>query len=209
MRILCVMLLVFGSIRMAAADQSFEWSHERPLTWDDFKGRVPRDADEKRVAATTASLVWSYRYTIALSDSACSYTIAEIHSGAKFHTDTSWVRPGHRTAAVLQHEQRHFDIAQIFHVRFDDAVAGLVGSSHACSGRNQRRAAEDAERSIARNIGSIYDEIWRNYEAEQQTYDRETGHGTDAAAQARWSQDIESRLLRASVTSDPAVPVRN
>jgi hypothetical protein len=61
MRQTCVILLAIGLLQTSAADQTIEWSQEQRLSWQDFTGSVPRGADEIRVAATTASLPWSYR----------------------------------------------------------------------------------------------------------------------------------------------------
>jgi hypothetical protein len=206
MRHACVILLAIGLLQTSAADQTIEWSQEQRLSWQDFTGSVPRGADEIRVAATTASLPWSYRYTVVVSGSSCHYTIAEIQSSALFHPDASWVRPGHATDAVLEHEQGHFDITQIFRQRFSAATADQTGREHECRGRTRRRAAADAERDIAERIGTLYDDTWRRYRAEQERYDAETRHGMDAAAQARWTEDIGRRLQGARAPGDSEAP---
>lgn len=193
-RVLALLLLLAVDTIATAAGPAIEWSSQRRLVWEDFRGPVPAGATDERVAATAASLSWSNEYSIAWSRDTCSFSIARIDSAALFHPETSWVRPGHRTPDVLEHEQGHFDIAQIFHHQFELETARLVGASRECRGRNQRAASRFAEREVGELIGTIYDEVWRQYRAEQEAYDHETRHGIDAAAQAAWTREIAARL---------------
>ena len=42
--------------------------------------------------------------------------------------------------------------------------------------------------------GTIYDDVWRRYLLEQDSYDAETRHGIDTAAQALWISRIAALL---------------
>lgn len=198
MRLATALLLLFVTRVTAGADPAIEWSPERRLVWDDFQGPVPADADEERIATTAASLSWSNEYGIAWSREECVLRIARIDSAALFHPDRSWVRPGHRLPAVLEHEQGHFDIAQIFRQKFERETRPFVGQPRECRGRNERAAARHAKSEVERLIGTIYDEVWRQYRAEQEAYDRETRHGIDTDAQAAWTRKIRAQLHDAS-----------
>jgi hypothetical protein len=181
---------------MALADNAepIEWSAARPLSWDDFVGHVPRGIDERRVAATNASLVWSYKYIVEWSRDACAFRITSIDSAALFNPDGSWVRPGHRTDSVLRHEQGHFDIAQLHKLRFETETREFLGGQRSCSGRNERQVTRSAEREIARLVGTIYEDVWAQYRREQEVYDRETSHGINSSSQAEWTKNIASLL---------------
>lgn len=182
--------------RAAGADTPIEWSPARLLTWDDFLGPVPANADRQRVAATAASLAWSYEYALERSGRSCLYRLVSIGSAAQFHPETSWARPEHRNAAILAHEQGHFDIAQIYKERFRSATRELVGQTHRCRGRSERRSRRNAEREIEKLVGSIYEDVWRSYRNEQEAYDAATRHGIDTEAQAEWSAKIATLLGR-------------
>lgn len=189
----CICLAGFlGLTAEAGQPAGIEWSAMRPLTWDDFLGSVPPDADAERVAATSTSLSWSYRYELELSNDACHYRILAIESAAIFHPDESWVRPGHRTPAVLVHEQGHFDLTQRYKNRFDERTRELVGSARPCPGRSQRKAARFVERDLGELVGSIYEDVWREYRQEQDAYDNATRHGIDIESQASWTQRLAS-----------------
>jgi hypothetical protein len=194
MRKLCLICLT-GVIALAAEagpSADIEWNPSRVLTWDDFVGPVPANADPERVAATAASLSWSYAYALEQSPEACAYRILDIQVAATFHPDESWVRPGHRSAAVLSHEQGHFDIAELYKKRFEDDTRELVASVRECRGRNERKISRFVERDLNDLIGSVFDEIWRAYRARQDVYDEETRHGMNAQAQASWTEQLES-----------------
>ena len=186
-------LLVSG-IGVADNTDTMEWDPSRQLTWEDFAGPVPGGTEEQRVAATAASLAWSFEYTIEWSLIACKFRIDSIDSLALFHRDSSWVRDNHRRDAVLQHEQGHFDILQLHKLKFEAATREFVGSFRSCRGRNERSATRDTKEAIDRLVGPIYDSAWGEYRAEQEAYDAQTRHGTDAAAQSEWTGRIARRL---------------
>ncbi len=196
MRSLSLICLLVAAARpgIAADPTPIEWDAARPLTWAEFNGPVPAGAQEHRVASTASSLGWSYAYEIELSENACAFGIVRLDSTALFHPDKSWVRPGHRTAEILEHEQGHFDIAKLFLEKFQAATRELVGARQPCDGRSQRQARRDAEREISRQVGTLYEEIWQQYERRQQVYDAETRHGIDREAQASWTRRIAAAL---------------
>jgi hypothetical protein len=200
MRSLGLICLLVAAARpgIAAEPVTIEWDAARPLTWADFKGPVPAGAEEHRVASTASSLGWSYAFEIEMSEDRCTFGIVRLDSTALFHPEKSWVRPGHRTAEVLEHEQGHFDIAKLFLEKFRAATREFVGARRPCDGRSERKARRDAEREISRQVGTLYEEIWRQYELRQQTYDAETRHGIDREAQARWTETISMSLRSAA-----------
>jgi len=188
------LLGLFASPRGAAGAEGIEWRSDRPLSWDDFEGAVPRDADAVRVASTASSLAWSYAYEIEWSQRGCMYSIVKLESVARFLPDRSWVRPGHRTDEILEHEQGHFDIAQIYNEQFKAATRDLIGSAMQCNGQSERKAARAVESEIAQLVGSTYEEVWSQYQLRQETYDSETRHGIDREAQSRWTRTIAESL---------------
>jgi hypothetical protein len=188
-------LLLIG-IQVASANPApaISWQADRPLTWADFQGPVPRTARKERVAATAASLSWSYEYEVQWSPGDCTYEITHIDTSALFDPGSSWVRPGHRTDAVLQHEQGHFDIAQIFEQKLRVRSRELVGVKRDCRGRSARQANRHAESAAADLMGQVFDQLWREYQDRQESYDRDTRHGIDRAAQAAWTLDIKAAI---------------
>lgn len=189
-----VLSLLTCGLVMADEAGILEWSAARRLSWDDFSGSIPSGTDENRVAATNASLAWSYEYRLEWSRDRCVFSIVNVNTFARFHKEGSWVRPGHRTDAVLQHEQGHFDLTKVYKEKFAARTRDFIGSERTCRGRNDRAATRWAETEIAQLVGSIYDDIWRQYRQQQESYDAETRHGIDSVAQAAWSEEIAALL---------------
>jgi hypothetical protein len=190
-----ISLMILGAQAGITADPvAIEWDSEARLTWDDFEGPVPRRAEAERVASTAASIAWSYELKIEWSRDACVFGIVKLDSIALFHPESSWVRPEHRTAAILEHEQGHFDIAQLYNEKFQAETRELVGSFQACNGQSERQATRNAGREMSELVGPIYSDVWQQYRRAQETYDSETRHGIDVEAQARWTESIENSL---------------
>jgi hypothetical protein len=176
------------------ADTIIEWDRARPLTWDDFQGKVRAGADNEQVAESMTSLTWSFRYEIEWAGDECVYTVLDITSTAEFHPGGSWVRPDKDTPDILEHEQIHFDITQIHRELFADAVDDVIGKSRACPDGSRRSATRNVERALRDFLGESYDKIWRAHLNEQAAYDSETRHGINRSRQRDWATRVRQSL---------------
>lgn len=192
-QLLVRLCLLAGLAATAARADEIAWSPDRLLTWADFAGPVARDTAPENVALTAASLGWSYEYVVESSSGECRFRVTNITALATFDRNRSWAKPEHRTAAVLAHEQGHFDITQIHKILFESLTRDHVGTTGPC-GTSARRRSKLVTAAIEARVGPIYESVWQRHNAMQQAYDLETGHGTDAAAQAEWSRRIDAAL---------------
>jgi hypothetical protein len=192
--ICCLLGLALPIAASAGARPDIAWDANRLLTWDDFAGPVATGVHAKQVAATAASLGWAYHYRVEQSNGSCVYRITDIRVSAVFDPNRSWVKPGHETAAVLAHEQGHFDIAQIHKLMFDDMTREFVGTARKCKGESAKRIAKFVDNDIARSLGDLYEQVWEQHTEAQETYDSATNHGTHAAAQEQWLARIAAGL---------------
>ena len=85
-------------------------------------------------------------------------------------------QPLQRDSQLLEHEQIHFDIAEVT-VRKSGALRGL---QDACAEAGGPIDSADGRPGRSR------------IQEEQQRYDRETGHGTNARAQEQWKRRIQA-----------------
>lgn len=83
-----------------AYETKFEWSSNRKLSWEDYKG-TPASSQDTNVAATT-----SCRFGL-LSGPSVEVT-------NEFICHQSSVRPGQQKPALLAHEQLHFDLCEVY-----------------------------------------------------------------------------------------------
>jgi hypothetical protein len=146
-------------------DELIPWSESRRLTWDDFMCEPQHDVDA--VALTSTALGISYR----ISNNQLSYQI-----NCDFSKTKSWGLL--KTPYILAHEQGHFDITEIFARKLNKAL----------------RHYHFNKRTFKQDINSIYDNIIKEKEAFQETYDSETNHSRNKRIQREWLDRIEEML---------------
>jgi hypothetical protein len=152
--------------------ESLPWETSRKLTWDDFKGPIPLDAVP---AATTASGI-SYEYSANLIHHEVEL---DFEVTAFFYPNESWYKPNLCDAHILQHEQLHFDISEVFARRM----------------RMKLRNTSFTE-NVKSEIRKIYRETLKELEDLQDKYDWETNFSRNAEAQSRWNARIKEALER-------------
>jgi hypothetical protein len=158
-----------------------EWSADRPLTIKDFRGKVPaRDAESSSRSWVAIQAAWE-----------CEGGKASWHARAVFDPGKSFWRPIARDlwqaaddpsllapkddggAALLAHEQLHFDLTEVWARRILDLLKTLPAACKTPSG--------------AHGFDTVVAEMERDWRDEQQRYDKETVHGTDFRAQRTWA----------------------
>lgn len=146
------------------------WSPDRKLTWNDFRG-APRPggltgaATHARIRATPRAHPLSGRVRVEVQ--------------ALFECRKSWVREQAKgNGDLLNHEQRHFDIAEVYARRLRRELV-----------RRRITAANYAE--VKREV---IDRLFHAYVQCDEAYDRETVHGINRDAQADWDRRIDRQL---------------
>ena len=185
---------VAGQALAQEPGEGIRWQANRPLEWADFKGKVDPNADPQAAALTSASVSLGYELEVR-SGRRCEFEIVRIETAAEFHPEHSWVRDGARTAAILEHEQGHFDLAEVFRAILEREAAALAGRPERCPAGGDMAAVE-AE--VGRRVGGIRERIFADLERVQAQYDAETGHGTLRDAQRVWTERIRDALRRGS-----------
>lgn len=154
---------------------TFTWG-ERPLRWGDFKGKPPASSADNTVAQASSVIKLN---TIGQTEGGMIVEIKVV-----FNPEGSWVLPGHQNPIVLNHEQRHFDIAE-YHAR------------------RMRATLKHADRHQL-----VFQRISRDCDEMQDRYDRETRHGTDLRQQAIWDKKIEALLKSLDPVSNTRIIVK-
>ena len=167
-----------------------DWAADARLRWQDFQGPVDPSASSERVAMTAASLSWGYTYGLERGDEYCVYRIVDIDIRAIFNRKDSWAKPGHLTDRVLEHEQGHFDITQLFKLKLEESASELLSERWPCEGASIGAASNYAERGAGRIVSALGQKIWREHVAAQEAYDDQTRHGTVPDAQQAWLEAI-------------------
>ncbi|RNC88541.1 MAG: DUF349 domain-containing protein [Allomuricauda sp.] len=170
---ICALLLFsIGSSFSQEIEESILWSPDIRLEWSNFKGSVPPDAVP---AATTASGI-SYKYSANLLHHEVDL---DFEVSAFFYPRESWYKPRVCDDNILQHEQLHFDISELYarKMRF----------------QLQRTAFS---KNVKQEIRDIYREILKELKDFQDRYDWETNFSRNKEAQQEWNARIAEALER-------------
>lgn len=189
------LLAVLCAAPAGLAQEAIEWSPERRLAKDDFRGRVPANAANASLSWISIDAEWE-----------CEGEELVATARATFDPSRSWWRSSHGNIwgsagermtssraqqearrsvmqldrQLLEHEQLHFDIAEVNVRRIR---ARFVEFRHVC-----------ADPGGTRPIQQMIARADRDLQEEQQRYDRETSHGVDVRAQEQWKRRIGAVL---------------
>ncbi|MCB0792102.1 MAG: DUF922 domain-containing protein [Flavobacteriales bacterium] len=164
-----LLLLAFTPDQRDRPRDHLLWPEHPTLAWSDFKGD-PGTLPEGFAAITHTEISASY---------------ATDASGVRTHVECWFVptlspvsRTGRTSTMLLQHEQGHFDLTEVY-------------------ARKLRQAFADAKLTradAAQRVAALADSVTRALDARQDMYDQGTHYGRDEAEQAAWSTRIGREL---------------
>lgn len=165
--------IVLGLLAAQAVfGQKIIWQEDKKLTWDNFKSPVSNKKNPDVAAYTHCC--WEFS-AVKSSDPKAPVTISIT---TIFHEEKSWKDVKKMNDYILLHEQKHFDIAELFVRKFRKSVAEKIKNSG----------------DYNRYFKAIYDGISMDYKNFQMAYDRETRHGIDKEKQAEYNDLISEQL---------------
>jgi hypothetical protein len=163
--------LKFTEYRDKLEGDTIYYAADRPLTWSDFQSRY------KPMSSYMAEVMPSFGYDLN----------AQVNKGTinanillKTYLPKSTCRANYegRNNYTLNHEQRHFDIVKIITEQFRKKVLA-------------NKLTPDNYEAI---INMQYLDSFRDMDAMQKAYDKETSHGLNKEAQAEWNDRIDKEL---------------
>lgn len=149
-----------------------EWESDVKLKYSDFK------ADKKGspgfAVATTAS---AFGYRIDDSGGEISGSVFVV-----FYCNKSWWNRDYLLNKVLEHEQLHFDICELFGRKLYQEIIALRNSN----------------RLTIKNINKVYSKLDKQYSNYQERYDEDTDHSTNGEQQSLWNKKVKKQLAAMS-----------
>jgi hypothetical protein len=142
-----------------------EWTSSRKLTWEDFKGKPDPGSTNAALTNSSINIEFGYNGKVLTHSVKC-----------RFNKLLSWGRI--KNDYVLNHEQKHFDIAEL-HAR-------LLHKALQEYDVNPKKVNDDITR--------IYNNVMQEHVKFQKAYDFETNHSLDTAKQVLWDEKISSLL---------------
>lgn len=161
-----------GKADVMETDKIIPWSSARKLAWDDFKSDPKKEGDA--VASTSTSLGLSYQFKV----SKLSYRIT-----CDFSKEKSW--GSLKTDYILAHEQAHFDITEIHARKLFQALYNY----------------EVNPSTVKADVAAIYNQIVKEKEDMQRSYDKQTDHSRKRGKQVEWLDRIDNVLLETEIFS--------
>lgn len=144
------------------------WSKARPLTWDDFKGKPA-----KRFA------VASTNYDIKKTIESLGTDSSLVEIKAVFFCNKSWKKKAWIDETVLKHEQKHFDIVELYARQ----LRKLIDSQ-------SYRSVSD----LKTKSDSLYAVIDKAMDVYQDEYDEETEGSMNGDQQRLWNVKIDDQI---------------
>lgn len=153
-------------------EKEIDWTANRKLTWEDFKGSPESVSNLNIGAQTYCGFGFQTNYVTV-------FTKAKIFVRNTFTCNLSWVRPDQRDRAdLLEHEQGHFDLCEVY--------------------ARQLREKLQEKRLTVFNLNTeanaIFQDVYALYLDRQELYEKETNHGLDRQKQIEWARTIGDEL---------------
>ena len=163
-------LSINSTTSFSNGDPEIIWSTARRLNWDDFKAQPNGQTLTGAVTHSTIKVMpeankWTGRVTVVVQ--------------AVFACNKSWAREKAKESDyLLNHEQRHFDIAELYARKIRQALA--------------------EERITIKNYkevrATIIQPLFREYVKFDEEYDHQTVHGLNKETQSVWNNRIDDQL---------------
>ncbi len=141
------------------------------LTWDDFKAN-PVEASE---AAAITSAGFGLKLMFKRNENKAELVISV---NCSFSKKDSWVKKKYKTDYILNHEQKHFDIAYLHTILFIQKL----------------QQANYTTTNYAAVIEKIYKEAAADLSKFQNEYDSQTSHSRLTEKQQEWDAKIAKQL---------------
>jgi hypothetical protein len=146
------------------------WNQDRPLTWDDFRGRP---AKRFSAASTTYDI---FKYLKPENERSATVTVEAV-----FFCDKSWKKVSWINNSVLVHEQKHFDIAELYARQLRQRISSV-----------KYRNYED----LKHKSDSVYTVIDKEMDVYQDKYDDETDASMNGDKQREWNKKIMDEITQ-------------
>lgn len=156
------------------------WSKNRKLSWDNFKGHPDNSSAFGAISSTGMGYVTDLRKDTMYVTITCY-----------FSPDKSWVKKKDRKESLLNHEQRHFDLTEIYARLF----------------RKEVKAYSFRFASLNKDLSKVYEEINKKYNQEQSLYDKETEHSKNEQKQEQWDHKIAEYMESLKAYDDSEIKV--
>ncbi|WP_405292775.1 DUF922 domain-containing protein [Algibacter sp. Ld11] len=170
-----IVAFLFCFISFQTIEPVISWQDDYKLSWLDFKGEPKQNS--VAVAETASGIRFGFSFK-ELNSNIVSFT-TEVH--AYFSTEKSWFHKEKASDYILEHEQLHFDLTELFARKFRKEITELKVS-------NQIKA----------ELKALYKQHVTELGIMQRRYDEETDHSKNRDMQLKWQSYVKVELNKLS-----------
>jgi hypothetical protein len=160
---------IAGNAQHAELKNKIIWEEDRPLTWDDFKGTA--DAGSKFYALTNSGIYYQVQQE--------SWAQFAVSVETFFDPKQSWQKKDQVTDHLLQHEQLHFNIHELYSRLF---IKSMI------------EAEFNDEKMVFIRIRELYARALQDAQDFSNLYDKETNHSVNKVEQMVWNKKVNALL---------------
>ncbi len=189
-------VLVFALENAVLVAEEPRLHRDGPLTADEFRQKPPAQMMKNGVrisAFTTTDTRYTYSYNYETEDGKTTAKVTRLHVEARFVPEKSWnARKGN--AALLDHEQGHFDIAEIYSLKMQIELAMARNA-----GQPLQVIADSpsvAVKQLDKHLKKYFDDSAADAKEANLRYDRATEHGLNVRMQAAHRLQQKKQLAR-------------
>jgi Bacterial protein of unknown function (DUF922) len=178
-KMLHIYFFVFSSLHLTLQQEDrIYWSEKQKLTWFDFLGN---SMDKTELAAYTISGI-SFS-PVVKGDSLILSVVCY------FDRNNSTVKPECLTSHILNHEQKHFDLTEIYARKLRKSILEYKFN----------------KQTLKVDLANLFNKALDELDKEQDIYDAETRHSKEKEEQLKWDQKIKDQLKYLQNYSDSKI----
>lgn len=173
----CILLILSFNFNDDPRER-FSYQVHSQLTWQDFKGVPPKGAHHFASVNSGMGYIFS-------SKRVEGHIKIDVQVNSYFYPQLSWKKNiNENNAALLAHEQIHWDISELYARKLRAAFSKYV-----------------PQKNPKKEIDFIFRKFEKDRQQLQSTYDFETNHGLIKNMQEIWSIKIKEELFKTSAAS--------
>lgn len=172
MKFLTPLFLIFLSVSVMAqkpklGKNEIEWRSTYKLVWGDFKAGVP----SKHEFSALSNIGFKF------SVNQPNLTSLNVYLLTIFNRDNSWVKRTHKSGNLLNHEQKHFDLYEVWMRKCRKEIIETITLKN----------AKD-------KLESLVTKYHKLALKDQTKYDNQSKHSINTEKQAEWDKKISEEL---------------
>lgn len=170
------------------------WSKYSFLKWSDFKAESNPGSFEDAHSAIKYRCTWTVNSE--KMGSQILFLIENLQINVEFHSILSWVRTSQSNEQLLNHEQGHFDLAEL--VKRENEVnlqKTFYGKYYPTRGQNEEQRKQFAKDDSGKIIAKAIEKLEQSLSQRRDIYDTETNYGQNLDKQKQYDAVFDKLRL--------------